>query len=290
MYLGTVILQNLVLGTQILMVAVALSLVSAASRITHLAIGAIGAAAVYGVYWGIGAGWLLWVSILLGTCIACALGLCSAYLLEPFAVRRESLLGLLVSFGFGMILESVIAILFGTDGKNLQAGILPVVRLKNLELDLPGAITLGIGISLAMLTWMIVRFTGVGRLLRSVAENSALATSLGVRNKIVRRFAYGLAAVVAGLVVGLAGWHTALTPGMGFQLVIVAFVCLLMGGSYDLRGTIVASYAVVLIPGLIIGFTDGFSENWRLVFVFCVAAIVLAFYPHGVFAKQVRVS
>ncbi|RJP45955.1 branched-chain amino acid ABC transporter permease [Candidatus Parcubacteria bacterium] len=288
MYLASIVLQSLVLGTQILMIAVALYLVSAASRIVHLAIGAIGASAAYALYWSITLGWPLWTGIAFALLVAVVLGLISAELLEPFAVRQEPLLGLLVSFALGIIIESLIAIFFGTDGKSLQTGILPVVQIGGAGIDLPGIITICIGVFAALFSWLVVHFTGVGRLLRSVAENSALTTSLGVDNKLIRHVAYVTAAVVAAIITGLAGWHTALVPHMGFQLVIAAFIALLMGGISDLRGTVIASYATAVIPGLIIGYASGFSENWRLVFVFLIAAVVLALRPHGIFSRKTR--
>ncbi len=288
MYLASILLFGIVWGTLILMVATSLYLVSAASRIIHLAAGAIGVASVYGLYWGITLGWPLWMSIAFGLLVGAVLGLISSELLETFAVRKEPLLGLLTSFALGIVIESMVAIFFGTDGKNLQAGILPVVRFLGLELDLPGVITICLGVVLTVLAWLLVTYTKAGRLLRSVAENSALATSLGVNNRVVRRVAYVLAAVVSGTVITLSGWHTALTPLMGFQLVVAAFVVLLMGGVSDLRGTVCASYLVALVPSLIIGYVPGLSENWRLVFVFCIAAIVLALRPQGIFVKSVR--
>lgn len=192
MYLVSIILQGLVLGTQIVMVALALHLVSAASRICHLAIGAIGAATAYALYGSSAAGWPLWAGILCAVCVAVLLGLCSARMLEPFALRVEPLLGLLVSFGLGLVIESLIAILFGTDGKSLQAGVLPVVHAGNIFLDLPGVITIFLGGALAFCAWVLLRFTSKGRLLRGVAENSALATTLGLNTVLLRRYIYCL--------------------------------------------------------------------------------------------------
>jgi len=287
MYIASVILQGLVLGTQIAMVALGLYLVSAASRIFHLAIGAIGTASAYALYWGISLEWPLWAAILCASCVALILGLLSARMLEPFALRQEPLLGLLESFGLGIILESLIAIFFGTDGKSLQTGILPVIHAGNVFLDLPGVITIALGGGFALLAWVLLQFTGSGRLLRSVAENSALAVSLGVHAPLLRRSVYCLVALIAGIIVSLAAWHTALTPLAGFQLIIAAFMASLLGGS-DVRGAILASYLVALVPGFIIGFTNGLSENWRLALVFCIAAVVLSLRPQGMFAKHIR--
>lgn len=290
MYLASIILQNLVLGTQILLVALVLYLVFSAGKVVHLAAGAIGTAAAYGIYWGILSHWPLGVAIGFGFLISVLLGILSAELLEPFSKRSESLLGLLVSLALTIILESLIAIIFGTDGKSLQSGILPVVNLGVGEVDLPGVVTIVFGVALALTAWLVVRFTTIGRLLRAVSQEPAVATSLGVSNKMVRYLTHITAAVVAGVVVTLIGWHTALTPLMGFSFVVAAFIALMIGGVSDLRGAVIASYLIAVFPGLVIGFSDGLSENWRLVFVFCIAVLLLAIRPNGLFTKKMRAA
>lgn len=271
------------------MVAVGLYLVVSASKVLHLAIGAIGASAAYALYMGIVSGWPIFSAIFFALAIAVVFGLFSAELLEPFAVRREPLLGLLASLALGIIIEAMISIFFGTDGKSLERGILTVVPVfGDIKIDLPGLITIFLGILSAAVLWTGVHFTAMGRILRGVAENSPLSVSLGINNKVVRRCAYVLAAIVAGAVISLTGWHTALTPLMGFPLIIAAFIALLTGGIGDLRGTIIASYAITIIPGLIIGYSYGFSQSWHLVFVFLIAAAVLSIRPYGIFSARTR--
>ncbi len=284
----SITLQSLVWGTQVLLIATGLYLVATASRIFHLSIGAIGVASAYGVYWGLSSGLPVLAALVLGIMVALGLSLLSLRLLEPFTERQEPLMGLLVSFALGIALESVIAIIFGSAGRMLDPGILPVLRIGRFYADLPAAVTVVIGVLIAAFIWAAVHLTSVGRLFRGIAENPALTTSLGVSRRSIRRAAFCSAGLVAGTIVTLAGWHTALTPGAGFHLVVAAFMALLIGGVSDLRGTIIASYLLALIPGFVIAFTNGLSENWRMVLVFLLAAILLAFRPRGLFTRTLR--
>ncbi len=286
MYFLSVVLQNLIYGTQILMVAVAIYFVLSSSRIIHAALGAIGTFATYIIYFGIISGWPFWLAVTSALFLALILGLISAELLEPFAARREPLLGLIVSLAFVIVIESVIAIFFGTDGKSLQVGILPVLNLGGISIDLPGLITIFLGIFLAIISWLAVSFTKTGRLLRGVSENFSLAASLGINNKNIRRLAHCLAALMAAVVMTLVGWHSALTPLMGFNIVVVAFIALMIGG--DLRGAVISSYVLAIIPGLVIGFSNGISEDARLIIVFLLAVVFLAVRPNGIFGKKLR--
>lgn len=287
MYLASVILQNLILGTQILIVAVSLYFVFSSSRTVHVAVGAIGTFAAYALYFGMVSRWPLTASAGLALLAALVLGLGSAKLLEPFAIRKEPLMGLIVSLALVLVLEALISMLFGTDGKNLAHGVLPVIDIGGIYVDLPGAITIILGVFLAIVSWIVINFTDTGRLFRGVAESPELSTSLGINNRIIHFVAHCAAALVAGVVVILVGWHTALTPLMGFNFVISAYMAMLIGG-YDLRGIAVASYAIGVIPGIAISFSDNLSEDWRLVIVFLVAAVVLIFRPGGIFAKKLR--
>ena len=286
MYFLSVVLQNLVYGTQILMVAVAIYFVLSSSRIIHVALGAIGTFSAYIIYLGIISGWPFWLSAVFALFLTLALGLISAELLEPFVVRREPLIGLIVSLALVIVIESVIAIFFGTDGKSLQQGILPVLDFGGVSINLPGVVTILLGMFLAVISWLAITFTKTGRLLRSVSENFSLAASLGINNKNIRRLAHCLAALTAAVVMTLVGWHSALTPLMGFNIVVIAFIALMIGG--DLRGAVISSYVLAIIPGLVIGFSNGISEDARLIIVFLLAAIFLAVRPSGIFGKKLR--
>ncbi len=288
MYFVSVTLQALVYGTQVLLIAVGLYLVYTSSRIFHLGIGAIGAASAYAVYFGLSSGWNPALAFIFGAIVAVLLGVLSAYLLEPFAEKREPLFGLIVSFALGMMIESVLGMIFGSGGKNFQTGVLPTIDVWGAGLDRPGAITIVLGIALTIVSGLAVHFTDIGRLLRGVAENSPLSLSLGVDNRKVRMIACILAALVSAAIVSLAGWHTALVPAIGFHLLVSAFIALLAGGVGDLRGTVIASYVLALVPTYMIAYSDRFSENWWTVFVFLIAAVLLSFKPQGLFGRKIR--
>jgi branched-chain amino acid transport system permease protein len=104
----------------------------------------------------------------------------------------------------------------------------------------------------------------------------------------MRLVAYLFTTTIAGCIVALSGWNTALTPTMGFLPIVMAFVAFLVGGVSDVRGTIVASYLIAAIPELVVGLSPGLSLNWRMTLVFLIAAIFLVVRPRGLFATATR--
>jgi branched-subunit amino acid ABC-type transport system permease component len=114
--------------------------------------------------------------------------------------------------------------------------------------------------------------------------------SLGINQSRFRLVMYIFAAIIAGAIGILFGFNSALTPTMGFNLVAMAFMALLVGGASDLRGVIVASFLVSVIPELIVGLAGGVSASWRLPIVFLIAVISLLIRPEGLFSKRKRLS
>lgn len=291
MYLGQVLANSIVLGTQVLLVAVPLYLIYAVARIFHLALGATAAAVAYAAYFCISHGWPIGGTVLFALIVALLLGALSFRLLEPFARDMQSLYGLIVSFSLGVVIEALISIIFGTDGKSFTNSIVSTLHFAGIQITVPGVITIIGGVVFACFTAIVVRHTPSGRLVRSIAENPFAVESLALNQSRIRFFVFLISAVIAGGIGVLTGLHTALTPLMGFNLIIMAFIALLVGGVHDIRGTIVASYLISLIPELIISFSGGtysISPTWKMFLVFVVAVLMLSVRPEGIFAAAKR--
>jgi len=293
MFFLQILLNSLVVGTQVVLLAVPLYLVYAASKIYHLALGATGISVAYALYFGLTSGWGWPITILFTLICAIVLGLLSFALLEKLAKKKEHLFGLLVSFSLGLCLEASMALMFGTDGKFFLSTPLPTINFSELYLTVPGAITLVVGIVLSILFLLLTTQTPWGREIKAVSENSYLLSSLSFNASLVRATVLVVASVIAGFVGIMTTFNSTLVPGAGFNIVVLAFIALLVGGVHSLKGTIVAAYLVVLIPELVVGLSSGsysVSLSWKMVIVFIVAAILLTWKPNGLLERRERVE
>lgn len=289
MFFLQILINSIVLGTQILFIAIPLYLIYSVTKTFHLAIGGIGTALGYSLYFGINNEWNT-ISIIGLFCMAAfILSIASYYLMEPHVRKKQTLLAMLISFALGIVIESFISMYFGTDGKIMTKEILPVFHLNDLHITFPGILIIFVGIISAFFLTLIIKKTPIGRQLRSISESIHCSESLGVKAQSFRISAYIIASLFAGFSGVMTGLNTALTPYMGFHTVILAFIAFLIGGTTDLRGTIVASYIIALIPQFIMSYTD-FSPSWKMFFVFVIAAILLILRPNGLFVSEVRKS
>lgn len=287
MFFVQILLNSLVLGTQVLMVAVPLYLVYSVSRIFHLGLGAIAAGTAYSFYWLISLKAGVLPAVLFSLLAIVFFTAASYWLLSRYIERKQPLFALLVSFSAGVALESLLAIIFGSDGKSIMQGVLPTLHVVGLNLTIPGLITILVGIFGLMGMALILHKTPFGRALRSLAEDPSGARSLGLDAGKIRWITLFVAVLMAGFVGIMAGLNTALTPGMGFNFIILAFVAFLIGGTTHIAGTFIASYLVAFVPQLIISYST-FSASWQLFFVFILAACMLLVWPKGLFYSSAR--
>ena len=288
-----ILANSLVTGTQVLLFAVSLYLIRAVSKTEHVALGAIATFVAYMFYVMFLATSSFVLSGLFALAWAIGFGYISFALLEKFYKNNDVLLGLLASLSFGIFLESLIGIIFETDAKSIIDGVLPVIDFGLFRMTTPGVITVGFGILLTIIVSFVVLKTPYGRVLRSINENNALVSSLGVNSAWVRSFVYCLGCILTGFVGVMIGLNSALTPFMGFQLVITGFIAMFVGGVNDIRGVVVATFLLSLIPEFLINYSPSsldFSASHKMFFVFLIALILVMYKPNGLFSKNIRKS
>lgn len=286
-----ILLYGFVAGTQVLLMALALFLVYSVSKVQNLALGAIATTIAYSLFFTLNniSGISLWIALLISLFVAVILGVINFLLNESFTQKQQYLFALFVSLSFGVLLESLIAIFFGTGGKSFIQGVASIVEFGEFQIPIPAILTLAFGFCILIILFGL-QFTVWGRTLKATAENRFSAEGLGMNTKKVRLFTYIVASIIVGIVGILVGFNTALVPSMGFSLIVLAFVAFLVGGVSDIKGTIIASYLIVLIPEFLTGIPGGVSSNWRMVLIFGVAFIALLLRPKGLFMTNQRES
>jgi len=137
-------------------------------------------------------------------------------------------------------------------------------------------------------------------LIRAGASNPDMVSALGVNVRLLFLVVFGFGAMLAGLAGVLAAPVFSVEPGMGDDLLIVAFVVIIIGGAGSIRGAFVAALLVGLVDTL--GRTL-VTDGLRLVMepsaanqigpaiasmlIYVLMALVLFWRPEGLFAAKV---
>ncbi|HSH12483.1 MAG TPA: branched-chain amino acid ABC transporter permease [Desulfurivibrionaceae bacterium] len=140
---------------------------------------------------------------------------------------------------------------------------------------------------------LLVHRTKLGRAMRAVAENPAVASLMGVNVNVVISLTFMLGsalAAVAGVMVGAN--YGIVHYYMGFILGLKAFTAAVLGGIGNLRGAMLGGLLLGLIESLGAGYigdlTGGFlGSHYQDVFAFFVLIGVLVFRPSGLLGERV---
>ncbi|MGV0793724.1 urea ABC transporter permease subunit UrtB [Mycolicibacterium sp. XJ1819] len=281
---------GLSLGSILLLAALGLSLTFGQMGVINMAHGEFIMAGCYTAYVVqqvvSSAGVSLVVSLLTGFLIGGALGA----LLETTLIRRmyhRPLDTLLVTFGVGLVLQQVARDVFGAPAVNVIApawlsggveilgAVVPKTRIFILVLAV---------VCVAALA-AVLKFSPMGRRIRAVVANRDLAETSGIssrRTDVTTFFVGSGLAAVAGVALTLIG---STSPTIGQSYLIDAFLVVVVGGLGQLKGTVIAAFAL--------GFANSFIEynttaSVAKVVVFVIIVIFLQVRPQGLFTVRTR--
>jgi len=292
-------LNGLQLGILLFLIAAGLTLVFGVMDFINLAHGVQYMIGAYLAAWIAGATGSFWVALILALPLALALGLVLEFLVFRHLYDRDHLQQVLATFGVILVLNQGVKLVFGaapmqvpmpealTGGIRLMDGLLyPTYRIAMIAA----------GLATAGLLWWLVEKTKVGMLVRAGATNAPMVAALGVDIRRLFMIVFGFGAMLAGFAGVLAAPILSVEPGMGDNLLILAFVVIVIGGIGSIRGAFIAALMVglvetlgrSLVPDLMRLFLSA-SEARQVgaaiasMLVYIAMAAILAIRPAGLF-------
>ncbi len=193
-------------------------------------------------------------SFVLGAALALAATGVSGMVLEVIAIRplyrRGHLNQLLGTFGLLVFFNELVRLLWGPAGMTLS---LPSEMLAAVQI-IPGLyypayrlVIIAVTLAVAALMYFTVMRTRLGMLIRAGASNREMVGALGVNIKLLYTLVFGLGAALAGFAGLMQAPILTVQIGMGENILILAFVVIVIGGIGSIRG----AFAAALIVGLI---------------------------------------
>ena len=294
-------LNGLQFGLMLFLLAAGLTLVFGVMDMVNLA---------HGSLYMVGAFVAAWLVRLTGSFVLGVLGAVIVTALFGMALEagllrtlyaRDHLSQVLATFALILILNDGIKMIFGNDlplsAPAALAG--PVELLPGLPYPAYRLLILGVGLALALLLYLLVQRTRMGALVRAGASNREMATVMGTNVTRLFTFVFGIGAALCAVAGALLGPLLAVQVGMGEDILITAFVVVVIGGIGSIRGALVGAILVGAIDTL--GrtllqhvFREFLPPQWASaagpavasVAVYVFMAVVLAIKPQGLFPAR----
>ena len=243
------------------------------------------------------------LGVLLGLPATALLGLAVEVTVARYLYTRDHLDQVLATFGLILCFDAGVQYLWGPAGLAvpLPDWLRGQVTLAEIVIPSYRVMIVVVGLAVAVGLWWLVNNTKMGMLIRAGASNRTMVSALGV--DIAKLFAglFGLGAVLAGLAGMMIAPITEATIGMGNQIIIVAFVVIIIGGIGSVKGAFVAAMLVGLIDTMGRSFLDTFmkllmsDQNAETaapavsaMTIYILMAAILAFRPQGLFPPKGR--
>jgi branched-chain amino acid transport system permease protein len=223
------------------------------------------------------------LAVLAASCAIAFVGV----IMERFFLRRVHLQELpqaLLTFGFLFIFSDLATVIWGSNpqtmpkpamfGSSIQIGsfFYPSYRL----------FIIGFGSVVAALLWWLQEGTRVGAMVRASVDDEEVARALGINVSLLFTLVFALGAFLAALGGVMGGPIVGVYPGADFEVLLLGFVVVIIGGLGSLKGALAGG----LIVGLLDNFGKVFFPEFALFTIFAPMALILAVRPAGLFGRE----
>lgn len=285
-----IIITGLILGGIYALIAVGLTLQYGVGRVLNVAHGEfilLGAFLTYTLYTGLGVSPLLAIAIIAPSLfiIGYILDLTLYDYLRKKAPSAEAFSGtsLLASFGLVFIIQNLMLTIWDANIKGYTY-LNTSVSIFGTRYGLNRLLALGVAVGVSLIFYLFIRYTRLGKAIRSAAEDRMIAQVMAVNVKQVLAICFGLGAALAGLAGILYSMMFELQPSKGIELTIIAIVVVVFGGLGSITGSLLGGFALGIITS-IVNFID---PSLSLVAFYLIFILLLIFKPSGISGRQIH--
>ncbi len=298
------LLNGIQLGVLLFLVAAGLTLVFGIMDFVNLAHGAL---------YMIGAFFCAWLTLNLDSFVVAILislpgVFIVGYVVELLVIRhlyhRNHLDQVLATFGLILVFDTIVHLVWGPAGLTftLPDAVNGRINLFGItEFPVYRLLIIAAGLLVALGLYLVIGRTRIGMLVRAGASNRVMVGALGVDINKLFRYVFATGAMLAGFGGMIIAPITEARIGMGSDILLIAFVVIIIGGIGSIRGAFIASLIVGLIDTMGRSFLDDLMKlvinetaaetaapAISAMLVYILMAAILYFRPQGLFPPKVR--
>ncbi|RYF82796.1 MAG: branched-chain amino acid ABC transporter permease [Comamonadaceae bacterium] len=290
--LTTILIDGLIYGAWLFLVAAGLTLIFGVMKVLNIAhgnlyaIGAYVAATAMGHWFADRPPSFLAFGLQLGTALVA--GVVMGWLLEKGVLQRlrgrDEVSLALATYALLLILDDVIQFIWGTSAQSASApyGLLGSSEINGLRFNNYEFVLLAAAIAVGLSLWWLLQRTRTGRCLTAVIRDPEMSAAMGIHVERLYLLTFVLGAVLAALGGALTAPMIQVAPGLGAEVIVVTFAVIVIGGMGSIPGAAIGA----LVVGLARATTIHLFPFAEVFIVYAVMALVLAIRPEGLFPQS----
>ncbi len=226
----------------------------------------------------------LWLAALLATLAVAMAGA----LVERLLLRRlpgNELAQVLVTLGLSFIAADFCLMVWGGDPLTVATpeGLGGFARMGALVFALYRLAIIAIAAAVAIALWLLLERTRLGAMIRAGVDDPQMARVVGIRVSQLFTIVFALGAGLAGFAGIIGAPILSVYPGLDQDMLPLALVVVILGGSGSLLGSFVGS----IVIGFIYNFGQALLPELAYFVLFLPMLLVLLFRPQGLFGRHV---
>jgi branched-chain amino acid transport system permease protein len=270
--------------------AVGLVLIFGVMQVVNFAHGEIYMVGAYTV-WHLYAvtGWPFAIAAVAGLLMAALVGIVMEVLLfRP--MRGNPLGGLIMSVGVLFILQ-VVAVMVGGGGRSKQVpsaihGSFNLFGMEGVTVPYQRMIVIVSAVVILGLFWLFMKRTRTGWALRACSQDREAAALQGININKFSMLAVAMGTGLAGIAGALMAPLVPVVPLMGHQVIVTAFIVIIVGGIGSLEGAVFAAILYSFFHTVVTTYADGVVAS---ILGLLLMMVVLVIKPTGLFGTVEKV-
>src|SRR5206468_1213725 len=242
--------------------------------------------AMLGAYAGIavvGVTHSFWTALIVAPLAVGAIGAVTEVVTLRPLYRREPLYGLILTFGLALVFREAVRQIWGGDMRRIQppvTGSTPLLGMvyPNYRLFLLAASSI-----LLLAIWLFFTKTRAGILVRAAVQDAEMLDGLGVNVPRVFTLTFAGSAALAALAGLLLAPIFTVYPQMGVEMILLAFIVVILGGMGSISGSVVAAFVIGVAQSLL---TLWMNPQRVAIAIFGIMIVVLIVRPRGFFGRE----
>ena len=279
--------NSITFGGLLFLLSAGFSLIFGLMRIPNLTHGSL---FMLGAYFGAslalgyrGAAINFWVAAVVGALLVAAVGA----LIERLLLRRllgEQLAQVLVTLGISFMIADLC--LMGWGGDPISVATPPefegFARIGSLVFPIYRLVIILVAVAVAIALWLMLDRTRLGAMIRAGVDDPEIARVVGIRVSRLFTIVFALGAGLAGFAGMIGSPILSVYPGLDTDMLPLALVVVILGGTGSLLGSFVGS----MIIGVIYNFGQALLPELAYFILFLPMLLVLVLRPQGLFGRQ----
>ena len=277
------LLHGVVFGAALGLLALGLTVIFGLLGVMNFAHGELFMMGAYAGVAVIGLTQSFWVALIAAPLLVGALAAVTEMLTLRPLYEREPLYGLILTFGLALVFREGVRQLWGGDMRRILPPFPGSTPLLGMTYPNYRLFLLAMSSALLLAIWLFFTKTRAGVVVRAAVQDSEMLDGLGVDVRRVFTLTFAGSAALAAVAGMLLAPVFTVYPQMGVEMILLAFIVVILGGMGSLGGSVAAAF--------VIGITQSMLTLWMnpqrvAIAIFGIMILVLIVRPRGFFGRE----